>query len=589
MHGNQPATPRGARSAWALLRAFDAMAGRRLWLGGALLAALTVLMGMALLGLSGWFIASAALAGLAPAAALAFDVFMPSAGIRLLAVGRTGARYAERLVTHDATLAVLAALREKLFRHAARPQAARLLLLRPARLLQRLTSDVDALDSLYLRLLVPGAAALGAALLAGVAYGFMRWQLGLLALAWLLLAGWGIALWHGLRTRKAAVRRAMALEALRLQSVDLVAGQTELLMAGRLPAQVAAVLACDARAAVADDRLYRAEARAAQTYGMAGALTLAAALLAMGWLVEHREVGAPVAALGILLALSAMEPFAALRRGAAEAGRTWLAVRRIGAAAGEAGTRGEAPQPGLARPEAGLAVRLDRVSAVHPGQAACLGPLDLHIREGECVALIGSSGAGKSSLLSVIAGELPAASGHAAAQPCCWMAQRTELFQDSLRDNLRLAAPAAGDAALWQALAAAGLAADVRAMPLGLDTALGEGGLGLSGGQARRLALARLLLHPAHCWLLDEPTEGLDAATARDVLQRLALAAQGRTLVLACHRQREARLADRVLWLDNGRIAGQALRGTPEFDRAVGRLRPDEGSMFERPRERTSS
>nr|WP_245633423.1 thiol reductant ABC exporter subunit CydC [Comamonas terrae] len=551
------------------------MAGRRLWLGGALLAALTVLMGMALLGLSGWFITATALAGLVPATALVFDVFMPSAGIRLLAVGRTGARYAERLVTHDATLAVLAALREKLFRHWSRPQAARLLMLRPARLLQRLTSDVDALDSLYLRLLVPGMAALGAALLAGLSFGLMRWWLGLLALAWLLLAGWGIALWHGLRTRQAAVRRAMALEALRLQSVDLAAGQAELLMAGQLPAQVAAVLACDARAAAADDRLYRAEARAAQAYGVAGALTLSAALLAMGSLVERGQIGVAVAALGILLALSAMEPFAALRRGAAEAGRTWLAVRRIGKAAVEEGPPQAGRQP---TPGAGLAVQLDSASAAHPGQMAALGPLDLHIREGERVALIGRSGAGKSSLLSLIAGELPLVSGRAAAGFCCWMTQRTELFQDSLRGNLRLAAPEAGDDVLWQALEAAGLAQDVRAMPHELDTVLGEGGLGLSGGQARRLALARLLLHPARCWLLDEPTEGLDAATAGDVLQRLAVAARGRTLVLASHWQREARLADRLLWLENGRICGQALRGTPQFDEAIGRLRPDAGN-----------
>ena len=98
-----------------LLSALGQMAPRKLWLGGAALASLTVLMGMALLGLSGWFIAATALAGLLPATALVFDVFMPSAGIRLLAVGRTGARYAERMVTHDATLAVLAALRQKLF------------------------------------------------------------------------------------------------------------------------------------------------------------------------------------------------------------------------------------------------------------------------------------------------------------------------------------------------------------------------------------------------------------------------------------------------------------------------------------------
>ena len=125
---------------------FCAGTGRKL-LGGAALAALTGLMGMALLGLSGWFITATALAGLVPATAWAFDVFMPSAAIRLFALGRTAARYGERLVTHDATLGLLAALRGQLFRGWSAPGAARALAMRPARLLFRLTADVDALDT----------------------------------------------------------------------------------------------------------------------------------------------------------------------------------------------------------------------------------------------------------------------------------------------------------------------------------------------------------------------------------------------------------------------------------------------------------
>ena len=547
-----------------VLRSLNAMAPRKLWLGGAALAALTVLMGMALLGLSGWFITATAIAGLVPAVALVFDVFMPSASIRLLAVGRTGARYAERLVTHDATLAVLAALREKLFRSWSKPQAARLLLQRPARLLQRLTSDVDALDNLYLRLLVPAVSALGAAVLLALAYGLMRWWLGLLALVWLLLAGWGIALWHGLRGRKAAVRRAMALEAMRAQTVDLVAGQTDLLMAGRLQAQVQQVLKSDARGAAADAQIYRAEAAAVKAYGAVSAITLSASMLLMAWLVEQGHINAPVAALGILLALSAMEPFAALRRGAAEAGRTWLAVRRLAPAL----VAEEEPTQALSEP-ADCAVLLSQAQLLN------LGPVSLKVSVGERVALIGASGAGKTTLLNVMAGELPVQSGSVQAQASSWMTQRTELFQDSLRDNLRLAKPQATDEQLWAALEAAGLKADVMALPQGLDSMLGEGGLGLSGGQARRLALARLLLSSAPCWLLDEVTEGLDAATAADVLQRLKRAADGHTLIFATHWQREAAMADRIVQLQSGRVVSEARRGSPEFEQALACLRLD--------------
>ncbi|AIJ48169.1 ABC transporter ATP-binding protein [Comamonas testosteroni TK102] len=550
-----------------MLKLLGRMAPRKLWLGGAALAALTVLMGMALLGLSGWFITATALAGLVPATALVFDVFMPSAGIRLLAVGRTGARYAERLVTHDATLAVLAALRQRLFLSWARPQAARLLLQRPVRLLQRLTSDVDALDNLYLRLLVPAVAALGAALLAALAYGFMRWWLGLLTLAWLLLTGWGIALWHGLRSRKAAVRRAMALEAMRAQTVDLVAGQTELLMAGQLPAQLQQVLHSDARCAGADERLYQSEAAAAKAYGVVSAMTLSASVMLMAWLMEQGRINAAVAALGILLALSALEPFAALRRGAEQAGRTWLALRRLAPALMVEAEAAES----LPQPMQTMAVSLQSV------RLRQLGPVDLNVRQGEHVALIGSSGAGKTSLLHLMAGEQQPDEGVVQARSCSWMTQRTELFQDSLRNNLRLADAKAGDEQLWAALQAAGLRSDVMALPQGLDTMLGEGGLGLSGGQSRRLALARLLLSPDRCWLLDEVCEGLDAVTAADVLQRLAQAAEcgARTLIFATHWQREARLADRIVYLQAGQVRAQALRGTPEFDQLMARLRPD--------------
>lgn len=550
-----------------MLATLGQMAQRKLWLGGAALAALTVLMGMALLGLSGWFITATALAGLVPATALVFDVFMPSAGIRLLAVGRTGARYAERLVTHDATLAVLASLRQRLFLSWARPQGARLLLQRPARLLQRLTADVDALDNLYLRLLVPAVAALGAALLAALAYGFMRWWLGLLTLAWLLLTGWGIALWHGLRSRKAAVRRAMALEAMRAQTVDLVAGQTELLMAGQLPAQVQQVLHSDARCAQADERLYQSEAAAAQAYGAVSAITLSTSVLLMAWLMEQGRINAPVAALGILLALSAMEPFAALRRGAEQAGRTWLALRRLAPPLAAKVEAAENPQ----QPMQKLAVSLQAV------RLRQLGPIDLNVRQGERVALIGSSGAGKTSLLHLMAGELQPDEGVVQARSCSWMTQRTELFQDSLRNNLRLADADADEEQLWGVLQAAGLRSDVMALPQGLDTMLGEGGMGLSGGQSRRLALARLLLSPDRCWLLDEVTEGLDAVTAADVLKRLVQAAEcgARTLIFATHWQREASLADRIVYLQAGQVRAQALRGTPEFEQLMARLRPD--------------
>ena len=194
---------------------------------------------------------------------------------------------------------------------------------------------------------------------------------------------------------------------------------------------------------------------------------------------------------------------------------------------------------------------------------------------GERVAIVGPSGCGKSSLIAALAGALPPEAGRAAALPATLLTQRTDLFRDSLAENLRLAAPLAPVAALEAALADAGLAATVAALPRGLATPLGEAGLGLSGGQARRLAVARARLHDRPLWLLDEPTDGLDAATAAGLLDGIGRAATGRTLVIATHLRREAALADRIVVLGAGRIAAEARRDSPTFLRILAGLRPD--------------
>jgi ATP-binding cassette subfamily C protein CydC len=539
-------------------------------IGGAVLAALTVVAGMALLGLSGWFITATSIAGLHASTAVLFDVFGPSAGIRLLAIGRTGSRYAERLVTHDATFAALAGIRVQLFRGWSRPEAASRLLRQPAKLLFRLTADIDALEALYLRLLVPAFSALCAALLAGVALGVMQWQLGLGLAAWLLAAGGGIGWLVARGARRPAIVRSRAIERLRSGTIDLVAGQTDLVMAGRIDAQCAALAQIDASLAQADFALLRLDTAAGAAYGVAGSATLAAVLLAVAALVEQQALNVPLAALALLIALTAVEPFAGLRRGALEAGRMLLAMRRL---APRLEGREQSPLPPVA---AAPGLRLEQVSAAHAGSnVAILHDISLHIADGERVALIGPSGAGKSTLLAIAARELAPLSGAVSAPRACLFTQKTELFQDSLRDNLRLADPSASDAQLWQALQAAGLDEEVRAFAGGLDTLLGEGGLGLSGGQARRLALARLFLHESTLWLLDEATEALNAGVAIDVLQRLRARCEGRSLLIATHLRREAALADRLLSLRDGRIVGDARRGTPAFEAALAGLRGD--------------
>lgn len=561
-----------APAAWWLpvARAMIGALPRRMALGAAL-AALTVMAGIGLLGLSGWFIAATAIAGLQLSTAMVFDVFMPSAGIRLLALGRTAARYAERLVTHDATLATLAILRERLFVGWAHDATAGLR--RPAQALFRLTGDLDALESLCLRLLVPAAAALGATLLCALVFGLMAPWFGLLIGIWLTLAGLGVTAALARRARLPMVRRSLAIERLRSQAIDLVSGQTDLLMSQRLAHQCDALARADARLTRIDRRLNRLEVGAASAHALASSATLGLTLLGVGILVEQQHIGIAGAALALLMALAAMEPFAALRRGGLEAGRTWLAARRLARPLAAARAAPSRPVPA---PPPGEALRMTRVCARYPASRVdVLRHISLSIACGEHLAVIGPSGSGKSTLMAMITDELKPTQGDISAQAHAWLSQRTDLFQDSLRDNLRLAAPDADDALLWRVLDAAGLGADVRAMHAGLDTRLGERATGLSGGQARRLALARLLLQPRPLWLLDEPTEGLDAAAAAHVLNTLRAFGADRAWLLATHLRREAALADRLLVLRAGRIDAQWRRGSAGFDAALAELRPD--------------
>ncbi|HML28693.1 MAG TPA: thiol reductant ABC exporter subunit CydC [Hyphomicrobium sp.] len=535
---------------------------------GLALSAMTIVSGLALLGVSGWFLTATAIAGLTATTALAFDVFSPSAGIRFFALARTASRYGERLVTHDATLGVLADLRERLFRGSAAMREAEKLRLRPAALLFRLTQDIDALDSLYLRILVPGAAAIAAAFAIGISFGFIQPIAGCAFGLSLLAVGLGIPLIAARIAQRPARRRAFALEALRSRVVDLVSGQMELIMSGQIDARHHAIAKADRKLFDADSELNLIEIASGAALSIAGAALIASALFLTLWLAQHGDIGAPVMALAVLMTIAALEPFAALRRGATELGRTCIAARRVA-------SRLEPVSPRiLPLPPQGVACVLDGIT-VRPGDAVqpAVRNISLLLRNGERVALVGASGSGKSTLMSVIAGELLPEHGVVQSVPATLLTQRTELFADSIRDNLRLANTTADDEQLKQAMTSAGLKPYLDALPNGLDTRLGEGGLGLSGGEGRRLALARLFLRDMPLWLLDEPTEGLDDATARDVLDRLAANAEHRSLLIATHIRREAEIADRLIALQHGRVVTHASRGDPQFETLLSALR----------------
>ncbi|MFC3285419.1 thiol reductant ABC exporter subunit CydD [Litchfieldella rifensis] len=203
-------------------------------------------------------------------------------------------------------------------------------------------------------------------------------------------------------------------------------------------------------------------------------------------------------------------------------------------------------------------IALQGVSASHPGRGRVLGPVDLEVPAGTSLALVGPSGAGKSTLLQLIAGFIGPETGEVAVDAddgIAWLDQRPLLIQGTIADNLRLAAPEASEMQMRTALERAGLGELMARLPEGLATPLAERGSGLSGGQAQRLALARVFLSPARLVLLDEPTASLDEASEARVIEALrTLLDEGRTLVIATHHPALMTMAEWVMTLDEGRV-----------------------------------
>lgn len=518
-------------------------------LGGVALMALALAAAVGLLALSGWFITATGLAGLAMAAgaALTLDVYVPGGGIRAFALTRTVARYLERLYNHDTVLRLLADLRGRMFAVLAGLDARTLSRRRASDWLNRLTADIDALDSLFLRLVAPAGVALAAIL--GLA--------GLLAL-WASAAGGAVALglgvaWGWLTLGQARLglaasrRRVDELERLRAAVLERLQGLAELEAYGTLAVQRGRLSAIEDRLEADQRRLGRAAALGSAVTGLAvgGAALLVLWCAARGW--QAGALSGPVMVMMPLAVLALNEALAALPLAFTQAGATLAAAERLNALA-EA--RRPAPEANVRLPAGPLSVELAGVELRFPGALApVFAGLDLRLAPGERLALHGASGSGKSSLAALLSGQLaPDAGGlrlggipldtlapSALAERVACLTQLTELFDDSLAANLRLAAPDADDARLWAALETVELADWAEAQPRGLATRVGEGGRRLSGGQARRVALARLLLREPGLVILDEPFAGLDDALAGRIAARLDAWLAGRSVVLLVH------------------------------------------------------
>jgi len=495
---------------------------------GALLAITVLVMGAALLGLSGWFITATGLAGLA-GIGIAFDVFRPSAGVRFLALGRAAARYGERLLTHDATLRALAALRVVLLRGFARSDARELSRVRGEGALTRIVSDVDALDGVVLRLILPlGAAILTHALVFAALCLIVGWPVATVIGGLYLSLGLAVLVRLGRGTLAPASAAEAQSQLLRRGVIDMIRDREALIVAGTLSQREDRLRQLDETAREAARQLDRAERRAGFWISLLVAGVAMSAFLMGAVLLDGGTIGPAKAVIGLFVALALAEALLPLRRGVSEIGRMSGAAERINRLLPKddqgADRSGQSDAPLLS-------LRL-------PG-------VEQELQAGETVALTGPSGVGKSMLLLQIAGLLPSSgvllkglrpdayADDRLRSVVSMLPQRSSLIAGTVRDNLSLSGDFT-DAEMWNALRTVVLA-DALSARDGLDTKLGEGGSGLSGGQSRRLALARNLLKKSDILLLDEPTEGLDADTADAVIQGVRDALPDALIIAAMH------------------------------------------------------
>ena len=517
-----------------------------------------------LIALSGWFLSAAALAGLSAAAS--FNVYLPSAWIRLCVLVRTAGRYGERLASHQATLKLLSALRERAYQHIEPLSPAALQRYGSGDLMTRLTADVDALDGLYLRVLMPSIVALWVIVGCGVVIGVFAPAIGLFAGSALLAAAL-LGPWLAWRRGQRHSARWQALDGqLRGRLIARLSAFAELLLYGRWTDERDRLLAAQRQRDAEERRLARLWGQSQLlTHTLLG-ISVTVTLALAAWRVDAGSLDPRLLALMGLTVLAAFEAIAPLPKAMQDLGRLHHAAARLNRLDGELPSI-DYPDTDRATPD-DARLQIESLRVCFEAGIPALDDVTLAIGSGEHVALLGATGSGKTTLLNALlrfvvpqrgtlslgGAALDALSEPSLRQAFAVAPQDVHLFVASYRENLLIAAPEASDATLIELLEALGLGDWLASQPAGLDSYPDEGGSSLSGGQLRRFGVARALLYEAPVVLLDEPTEWLDEASASRVLAEIRRRCQGRTLLLATHRLRELDRFDRIAVLDAGRV-----------------------------------
>lgn len=543
----------------------------RLWLGGILLL-LTLLSALGLLGLSGWFITATGVTALAWAAGIAvtLDIYTPGGGIRFFALARTVTRYLERVYNHDTVLRLLARLRQQLFAGMTRTDPMTLARWRASQWVNRLITDVETLDNLYLRLLAPPLVATMVSLLLVAVLAIFSPAAALLAGLVLLLLLVCATLGMALAGRNLSARLAALQEQERSQLIEHLQALGELQASHSLQTHQQLRF-------VAQKQLVENQARLQQliTWGQSLQtlllqLTVAGVLVLLAAAYQQGAIGAPILVMLPLAIMALQEAYQGLPMAFANWGGTLAAAERLNQATGLQQPEHQHDVTLLSQEQSHTllqhwqSLEFNRISLSYQQQTV-LDDFSLTLHRGESLALLAASGTGKSTLAALLAGQLQGDQGGVELrsdgtktvalhqlpeslwlQQLGYLTQQTDLFATSIAENLRLTKPDASDDELWKVLEQVELAGEVRGFEDQLETWVGETGRQLSGGQARRLAIARILLKDAPLVILDEPFRGIDQTTRGIIGPRLEHWLQGRTALLLGHQADQLPKADRT-------------------------------------------
>ena len=518
-----------------------------------------------LLTTSGWFLAATAIAGLGTL----FNFFYPSASVRGLAISRTLFRYFEKLVTHDATFRILAKLRVQVFEKIIPLNPAVLNRFRNSDLLNRLVSDVDTLDSLYLRLIAPFITAIFVILAMCIGLSFINAPLALgLGISLLLLVFVIPTVFYQLGKKfgdKLVHSRALY----RTQFLEFIQAQAELLLFN-------AEDKLKDNMAKTETNWQADQQKEANLSGFSTALSLflnGLIIAAMLWFSSQAEFGndeyrMAFIALFTFAALASFEILMPLGSAFLHIGQVIASAERVTDIIEQ---RPLVTFNGKAEfdQNATILIEAKDLSFTYPErQNRALENLNLTIQKGKKIAILGKTGSGKSTLLQLLVRNYDANQGELflAGKPIadyaedtlcsqfCFLTQRVHVFSDTLRQNLQFASAVnISDEKMIEVLNQVGLG-KLLEQEQGLDIWLGDGGRPLSGGEQRRLGLARILLNDAPILLLDEPTEGLDRETERQILRLILAHAANKTLIMVTHRLTAIEQFDELCVIDEAKL-----------------------------------